>query len=207
VAQSGLVGGDLIAIYEGAAGERTAVVVDVSGHGAGAALGAASVRATLALLLRNHGPAAALSALNDELDNAASPRHACVAVVQIKGREATVVNAGLPPVYLLRGGRAILAVASSGVPPGLLAAQTYEPTSFAVEPGDRIAVVSDGLVEPFGLADDALPVLAELGVFDRARWTGTERPFEVADRVRQKLAPVALVQPDDASLLLIEVGA
>ena len=207
VAQSGLVGGDLIALYEGAAGERTAVVVDVSGHGAGAALGAASVRATLALLLRDHGPSAALSALNDELDNAASPRHACVAIVQIKGSEATVVNAGLPPVYLLRGGRPILEISSSGVPPGLLALQAYEPTSFAIEPGDRIAMVSDGLVEPFGLSDDARAVLADLGVGDRARWTGTERPFEVADRLRHKLAAVAAVQPDDASLLLIEVGA
>ena len=207
VAQSGLVGGDLIALYEGAAGERTAVVVDVSGHGAGAALGAASVRATLALLLRDHGPAAALSALNDELDNAGSPRHACVAIVQIKGAEATVVNAGLPPVYLARGGRPVLAIASSGVPPGLLPAQPYEATSFAIEPGDRIVVVSDGLVEPFGLADDALAVLADVGVFDRARWTGTERPVEVADRLRHKLAAVAAVQPDDASLLLIQVGA
>jgi serine phosphatase RsbU (regulator of sigma subunit) len=164
------------------------------------------VRATLALLLRDHGPAEALSALNDELDNAGSPRHACVAIVQIHGAQATVVNAGLPPVYLARGGQPILAIASSGVPPGLLARQSYEPTSFQIEPGDRLAVVSDGLVEPFGRADDALPVLADLGVFDRARWTGTERPFEVAERLRHKLAAVPDVQPDDASLLLIEVG-
>jgi CheY-like chemotaxis protein len=207
VAPSGVVGGDLIALYEGSdPGLTTAVVVDVAGHGAGAALVGATVRAALGLLLRRHALVDALAALNEELCSAATPRHACLAAVETRGKEVTIVNAGLPPVCVAREGRVILEVASSGVPPGLLPEQTYAATSFTARTGDRIAVVSDGLVEPFGHADDALPILRDLAAFDPVRWTGREAPAEVATRLRVAFAPLEGAQPDDATLLLIEAG-
>jgi sigma-B regulation protein RsbU (phosphoserine phosphatase) len=205
VAPSGLVGGDLIALYTGAGGERTAVVVDVAGHGAGAALVGATVRATLGLLLRRHELVEAVSALNEELTAAAS-RHACLAAVQVVGRDVTIVNAGLPPVCVAREGEPILEVATSGIPPGLLPDQAYMSTSFIAEPGDRIAVVSDGLVEPFGFIDEALPILRDLGVFEPDRWNGGEQPLHVADLLRDRLDRLSGPQPDDATLLLLQAG-
>jgi phosphoserine phosphatase RsbU/P len=210
VAPSGMVGGDLIALYAGhrddGDDERTAVVVDVAGHGAGAALVGATVRATLAHLLRSHALVDAFAALNDELTATSASRHACLAAVQVKGRSVTVVNAGLPPVYVARDGEPLFEVTSSGVPPGLLPDQVYTSTSYLAEPGDRIAVVSDGLVEPFGLFDEALPVLRDLGAFEPARWAGTEQPGDVADLLRDQLARVGGPQPDDATLLLLQAG-
>jgi hypothetical protein len=112
-----------------------------------------------------------------------------------------VVNAGLPPVVLVRAGEVHRMFASAGIPPGLFPEQTYVAESFALQPGDRLAIVSDGLVEPFGIADEPLAVLADLGVLDPARWTGDEKPSEVASLLRAKLADVP--QPDDATLLLL----
>ncbi len=202
VAPSGMVGGDLIAIFTGEQGARTAVVVDVAGHGAGAALVGASVRAALGLLLPRFGLVDALAALNEELC-ATNSRHACLAVVQIRGADVTIVNAGLPPVCVARRGEPILQVSCSGVPPGLLPDQTYQPTSFVAQPGDRIAVVSDGLVEPFGFFDDTLPILRDLGAFEPERWTGREQPFDVEDQLRAELARLSRPQPDDATMLLL----
>ncbi len=206
VAPSGMVGGDLIALYAGADGERTAVVVDVAGHGAGAALVGATVRAALGLLLRRHDLVEAVAALNEELTSGGASRHACLAAVQVKGRAVTMVNAGLPPVYVARDGEPLLEVTSSGVPPGLLAHQAYTSTSYVAAPGDRIAVVSDGLVEPFGFFDEALPVLNDLGAFEPSRWTGHEQPADVADLLRDQLARIEGPQPDDATLLLLQAG-
>jgi sigma-B regulation protein RsbU (phosphoserine phosphatase) len=205
VAPSGMVGGDLIALYAGPGGERTAVVVDVAGHGAGAALVGATVRATLGLLLRRHELVEAVAALNEEL-TAASSRHACLAAVQVRGREVTILNAGLPPVCVGRGGEIILEVPTSGVPPGLFPDQAYGSTSFIAEPGDRIAVVSDGLVEPFGFVDEALPILRDLGAFEPDRWNGGEPPLEVANLLRDHLERLSGPQPDDATLLLLQAG-
>ena len=205
VAPSGMVGGDLIALYTGEGGERTAVVVDVAGHGAGAALVGASVHAALGLLLRRHSLADAFAALNEELTGtAAATRYACVAAVQVNGANVVILNAGLPPVCVARRGQPILEVSCSGIPPGLFPDQAYQPTLFTAEPGDRIAVVSDGLVEPFGFFDEALPILHDLGAFDGGRWTGGEQPFDVAELLRDHLARLAGPQPDDATLLLLE---
>jgi phosphoserine phosphatase RsbU/P len=206
VASCGLLGGDVVAICTGSRGERTALVIDVAGHGAGAALVGASVQTALAMLLRHYDLPTALAALNDELLAASTPRHACVAAVQVDGCSVTIVNAGLPPVYVARKGQVIREVVSSGVPPGLFASQTYTSASFSVMRGDRIAVVSDGLVEPFGLIDNASPIIASLGAFDDTRWSGAERPQTIADRMRQTLARVSVTQPDDATLLLLHAA-
>jgi serine phosphatase RsbU (regulator of sigma subunit) len=107
---------------------------------------------------------------------------------------------------VVRAGELILEVASSGVPPGLMPDQTYVSTAFLAEPGDRIAVVSDGLVEPFGHFDDAMPILNELGAFDQARWNGSEQPPDVAGFLRDTLRRLAGSQPDDATLLLLQAG-
>ena len=180
------------------------MVVDVAGHGAGAALVGASVRVALGLLLRRHGLAEAFAALNEELTGPSASRYACLAAVQVNGPRVTIVNAGLPPVCVARRGAPILEVASSGVPPGLFPDQAYQATLFTAEPGDRIAVVSDGLVEPFGFFDEALPILRDLGAFERARWSGGEQPFDVAELLRDHLERVAGPQPDDATLLLLQ---
>ncbi len=206
VAPSGMVGGDFIALYTGEGGQRTAVVVDVAGHGAGAALVGASVRAALGLLLRRHTLVEALSALNEELTSTGAARYACLAAVQVTGMSVSIVNAGLPPVCVARRGEPILEVTSSGVPPGLFPDQAYQATLFTAEPGDRIAVVSDGLIEPFGYFDATLPILSDLGAFDGERWTGREQPFDVAELLRDHLARLAGPQPDDATLLLLQAG-
>ena len=201
VARSALVGGDVIGVFNGEGGARTLAVIEVSGHGAAAALVGASVRAALGPILRTLGPAEALTALNRELISLAAPRHACVVLVRILGRTLTVANAGMPPVVLAHGGTPASFISTWGMPPGLFPDETYSEETYTVAPGDRLAIVSHGLVAPFGAADKPLVVLEELRAFDPARWTGREQASDVADRLRTLLAEVP--QPDDATLVLM----
>jgi hypothetical protein len=60
--------------------------------------------------------------------------------------------------------------------------------------------------KPFGLVDDSLPILVDLGALDADRWTGREQPIDVADLLRDALARLSRPQPDDATLLLLQAG-
>jgi serine/threonine protein kinase/DNA-binding response OmpR family regulator len=197
----GQVGGDMIGLYKSDAGTRTLAVIDVPGHGAAAALVGASVRAALGPIVRTRGPAEALTALNRELISLAAPRHACVVLVRIVGRTLTIANAGMPPVVLARGGIPASFIGAWGMPPGLFPDETYSEETYTVAPGDRLAIVSNGLLAPFGAADAPLQMLDDLSAFDAARWTGREQASDVVDRLRAILAEVA--QPDDATFVLL----
>jgi serine phosphatase RsbU (regulator of sigma subunit) len=121
--------------------------------------------------------------------------------VRILGRTLTVANAGMPPVVLAHGGSPASFISTWGMPPGLFPDETYSEETYTVTPGDRLAVVSHGLVAPFGAADKPLVVLEDLRAFDPARWTGREAASDVVDRLRTILAEVP--QPDDATFVLL----
>lgn len=200
---AGLVAGDSAALYEGPGDARTLALIDVAGHGAAAALSGASVRAALSVLLRAHSPTEALAALNDELASPSALRRASVALLRFEGATLTVINAGLPPIVIAREGAPLHRVDPRGGPLGVFPAQTYEALSFELRPGDRVAAVSDGLLEPFGPTDEPRWVLDSLRAFDRDAWTGAERPAEVSARLRALLADAE--QTDDAVFLLAGV--
>ena len=159
------VGGDVFDYEEVGSGRWVAVLVDVSGHGMGAALIASMVRAELRAQLLHRQLAGALQLVNDELVRKGAGHHACVGAVEFDGHgNALVVNAGLPPIVQLRGDAIIAEVRASGVPPGLLERQRYETTSLVLAPGDRLLLMSDGLTEAVGHADEIEQVLARLGL-------------------------------------------
>ena len=194
----GAVGGDL---FDALPGERpTLVLVDVSGHGLSSAMVASSIRSFLRLVLRTASPADAVALQNEHLIEMGGDHHyACAAVVQIDGSDLTVVNAGLPPIAIVDvlGRRVVRAIAGGGVPPGLLAGETYEAHRVTATSGLRLAILSDGLTEPFGDDDDdALPSLERLGLFDRALTSSV-----LEQRIR---ALFTGDQPDDATLLVLD---
>ena len=120
--------------------------------------------AELKALLERHSPADALAALDEALGTAG--RYACVAALRLHTGSAEIVNAGLPPIALVRGGDVIASVSGSGYPPGLVGDARYRATVLPVKPGDRIVVLSDGLTEPFGHADAIENPLARLALFE-----------------------------------------
>jgi sigma-B regulation protein RsbU (phosphoserine phosphatase) len=198
----GHVGGDAIDVMNGMDGAKIAVVVDVSGHGVAAALLAASVCSTLRRLVKARPLVESLLELEAELSASnSSGKYACVAAVERRGDVVTIVNAGLPPVAILRGGGVVESVVASGAPLGLLPDPSFEPTHIQTLRGDRIVLMSDGLTEPFGLADDLSSCIESLQLADP---TWPLAPPAVLVREIVGLFGPGSPQTDDATLLVLE---
>jgi sigma-B regulation protein RsbU (phosphoserine phosphatase) len=192
------VGGDLLQIFSTDT-TCTAVVIDVSGHGTAAALVAASVVAELRNQLATSSLGEAMAQLNLQLGAPGSHHYACVAAMQIEAGQATVINAGLPPVALVRAGKVITLVEASGSPPGLIPDAEYLATTLRLERGDRLIAVSDGLTESLGHADDLVPCLFGLRLLDSAAGLPAE---ELTARIRKLFS--RRHQEDDATVLVLD---
>jgi len=193
------VGGDLLQVANGIGGTRVAIVVDVSGHGTAAALVAASAAAQLRTLVGVHPLPEALAILSAQLVAGSSDHYACVCVIELDGDHVTVVNTGLPPVCLIRRGQVVQRIEANGVPPGLFGKGDYVAEHIVLHAGDRLVVVSDGLTEPLGLADDLGPCLRAL---DLLTPSGARSMEELSTRIRGLLGDRE--QEDDATLLIID---
>jgi serine phosphatase RsbU (regulator of sigma subunit) len=68
------------------------------------------------------------------------------AVIDLRRRTLTVANAGMIVPILLRDG-ALQFIEAYGLPLGSLAQARYAETCIDLQPGDRLILVSDGIVE------------------------------------------------------------
>jgi sigma-B regulation protein RsbU (phosphoserine phosphatase) len=193
------IGGDLIAAFDGRDGSTTGLLIDVSGHGAGAALTAASVLADIRGLVQRMPLVEAFATLNRQMTASRNRLYACIGAVQISGRTATVLNAGLPPISLVRQRRVAVAFTANGVPPGLLPNATYEARTVELELDDRFVFVSDGLTEPFGEADDVTACLRTLELF-------VPNGIRTSSELTREIRALANNEPlrDDAALLVLD---
>jgi CheY-like chemotaxis protein len=202
------VGGDLFDVIVGPDSTRVIALIDVSGHGVAAAMVASAVRAMLRILVSTTPFADIPSELNCQLlQDPNNSYYACVALVQIGPTKIHVINAGLPPVAILAEGRVIAQVVGSGPPIGLLDEAEYEMQTFDVRPEMRIALASDGLTEPFGLAHEILPYLSGLGLLAPrssrpAPNTNDDRSLKV--RLSGLFAAGQVQQADDATIIVVD---
>jgi serine phosphatase RsbU (regulator of sigma subunit) len=133
--------------------DRLAVVVgDVTGHGVASGLVLSGVRASLNLLAGEfEDPAAVLGRLNLMLKRTAPRRmHMTLGVAVFDRRrcEVTVGLAGHPPALVVRAeDQAVRQVGRPSVPLGALERAVFEAETVSLEPGDRVVLFSDGLVE------------------------------------------------------------
>jgi serine phosphatase RsbU (regulator of sigma subunit) len=184
------VGGDFFEVLPLEAGETLVVIGDVSGKGIGAAMIVSMLIGMLRTISRsNHDPAQILAQLNSGLCE--SRREGFVTCLAVRlgptGRVA-LANAGhLPP--WLNGAEIAL---PGSLPLSLLAAAAPEQAAFEMRPGDRLTLITDGVVE----ARDAQGALF-----------GFERARSLAD---QKAAALALAdaamqfgQDDDVTVISI----
>ena len=202
---SSAVGGDLLDVVPCGHDRCVALLIDVCGHGVGAALAAASIRADLRALVAAHPLVAALSLLNERLVAEDSPRYACVGGVELTTTSVTIVNAGLPPVCVGRDGVVRVSVEASGIPPGMLPGGGYEASVVQVLPGDRILLMSDGVTEPFGPADATAAAAAELSIFDPRAWCEADLSGG-AEILGRRMAKNPGPLTDDATVLVVEAA-
>ncbi len=196
------IGGDMLDVMADGQGGLVLALVDVSGHGLAAALVAASVCTELRNLVSTHPLAEAVAGLNRELCREREGKYACVAVMLLEADRTVVVNAGLPPICLIRGGVCVQRFDGSGTPPGLMRDEVYQAQSCDVLPGDRLVLMSDGLTEPFGSADSVDPALDAMGLRDPALQVERLGSSILSERIVELLHRAGAGEPDDATLLV-----
>lgn len=145
------VGGDYLDTLVDSQGVLRWMVADVSGKGVPAALVQAQVRAHLRALSRRGVPAdAALGDLNEVLLGDHGGRMYATAVVGEYDAEARVlryVNAGHEFPLLLPAGAPPRALGEGDHPCGLFAGAEFETFEVPFGPGDRLVVLTDGVVD------------------------------------------------------------
>ncbi|MDQ0956890.1 hypothetical protein QFZ66_000768 [Streptomyces sp. B4I13] len=151
-AQSDLsVGGDWFSAIELPDGDALFVVGDVAGHGLGAVAAMALLRFTAkGMIITGSSLTGALSRLNALLLHSRDPHgSATMVLARYNPREHRLVwaQAGHPPPLLLRGGEARYLERPYGILLGATDAPRYEEADVLLEPGDRLLLYTDGLVE------------------------------------------------------------
>lgn len=190
-APSSQMGGDLIdAVVRG--GQVDALLADVSGHGVGAGIVMGMVKSSArTLLLGSPSVADLLTDLNLVLSELTRPEmFATMAVVRVAGDgRAEYGLAGHLPIYHYRAatGR-VVELPNEHLPLGVTAEESFRSGEIAMEPGDTLIMITDGLMEvrnsagrELGLpairavvearGGAALDVLRD-AIFDRARAHG-----------------------------------
>jgi sigma-B regulation protein RsbU (phosphoserine phosphatase) len=133
-------------------GERLALVIaDVAGKGTPASLLMASVHAFVQALAGTAAPAQVIERLNRFLfaNTQTSSRFVTLfyAELDAAGRRLAYVNAGHVPPYRVTVDGMVGRLAEGGPALGLLAEASYEAGEVGLEPGDVVAMVTDGVTE------------------------------------------------------------
>jgi serine phosphatase RsbU (regulator of sigma subunit) len=127
-----------------------ATVTDVSGKGVGAGMIASGVHAGVRLMARGSRDLAEVAGrINSYLAGAtADNRFATFAMVSIDPTgEVRAVNAGHLPVLIRHNDGSIEEINSSGLPLGILDGASYSESVTKMEPGEVLALFTDGLTE------------------------------------------------------------
>jgi len=183
-----VVGGDFYQVLDSRGGAKLVIVGDVSGKGLKAAMtGTLALGALRALVPEGLGPAAVLARLNRQLAETGDEGFVtCVCARVTPQGEATLANAGHLPPY--RNGEEMLLEAD--LPLGIAPEEHYAEHAFHLEPGDRLTLLSDGVVE----ARDAQGMLFG---FERTRAISAESAEAIAE------AALRFGQADDITVLTL----
>ncbi len=178
------VGGDFFHVQTVSFDGILVVIGDVAGKGLKAAM---NVSLLMGALRRtpDRSPARILQALNGVLAGADSFT-TCQALWFGANGEMTIANAGHLPPYLNSQEIAL----PGGLPLGVLADVSYEEARFYLHPGDRVLMMSDGVVE-------ARQPSGELFGFDRVRQWAQQPAESLAEAAK------AFGQQDDITVLTV----
>ena len=178
------VGGDFYYLDATSDGGLLVVIGDVAGKGLKAAMNVSMVMGALRRV-SERGPAKILESLNRVLAGGESFTTCQAAWFGCNG-ELVIANAGHLPPYLNSQEIAL----PGGLPLGVLPEISYEEVRLYLHPGDRILLLSDGVVE-------ARQGSGELFGFDRVHNLSNQSAFYIADAARE------FGQEDDITVLTV----
>lgn len=212
------VAGDLYDFAELEDGRTGVLVADVSGHGVPAALVSAMTKVAFQAQAAHHGdPALVLAGMNRMLGTRLDGKFVTAAYVCLDPAAGMLhyAGAGHPPLVLARGRGGVETVESNGLIMGVMDNTPYLAVTTSIEPGDRILMHTDGIVEAFNekeedYGDERLQALmtatmdltveacAERIVADVKAWVGTGRGRVLEDDVT--LVLVDVLRPDGGAI-------
>jgi serine phosphatase RsbU (regulator of sigma subunit) len=191
------VGGDFYDVFPTAAGWM-AIMGDVVGRGAAAASLTAMARYTLRTAGSLVGtPTMGLARLNDNLRERGEMAlcTACVVLLRETGNEASLVCAGHPLPYLIRGGEA-RQVGRIGPLLGAFEHGHWLAATLDVEPGDVLVLYTDGVLDARGsdsrFGEERL----------EATLAGVTSAEQAVERIRSALREFAGGEQDDDTAVL-----
>jgi sigma-B regulation protein RsbU (phosphoserine phosphatase) len=200
-------GGDLYDFLSYGKDRHVLATGDVSGKGAPAALYGAMASGILrSLAPQKLAPPDMLGRLNLILLERKIEGHFITltyAVWEPRTRTLRLANAGMPLPLLVRKGQC-RPIRAEGVPLGLLEHMQYQETTVTLEPGDLLALYSDGVVEAMNPKHEEFgPRRLEHVLRQNAR----RPPQEIVDAVFGEVGRFEEGRPprDDQTLLLVKV--
>jgi sigma-B regulation protein RsbU (phosphoserine phosphatase) len=144
------VGGDWYDWIDLGGGRLAVVIADVSGKGTPASLLMASVSASLRALAGTAAPARMIERLNRTFFANTQPERYVTLFygeLEVASRRLVYVNAGHIPPFRVDKGGTVSRLPGGGLALGLLGDAGYETGEVALQPGDVVAMVTDGVTE------------------------------------------------------------
>ena len=197
-------GGDSFGYHQIDADHMAFYLLDVCGHGVGAALlSVTAINVLRSAALPNtdfRDPGAVLSALNEAFPMERQNNMYFTiwyGVLKRSTGELLYASGGHPPSVLRKADGSVQTLSTPGIAIGMLEGMSYRAAQCLVGEGDRLHLVSDGTFE----VETAPGEMLEFQAFV-ARLARSETPREMLDWVRGLNGPGPL--PDDFSLLNIQ---
>jgi hypothetical protein len=201
-APSGHVGGDLVDVVVMPDGRWLGYIADVSGHGVSSGLLMAMVKSGMRMRSSDWPPLPALVTDLNQLicDQSAPQMFVTMACVRGSSSRNTIefTLLGHPPILRVRGGT-VTEISENHIPLGIMPAWNFTSATVDVEPGDLLALVTDGLFEVFDAKD------RDFGLegIKQVLASSADRPLaDIASRLLERVREFG-PQLDDQTLLLI----
>jgi sigma-B regulation protein RsbU (phosphoserine phosphatase) len=197
------VAGDFYDFLVADKGQAGLLIADVAGHGVPAALIASMVKMAATSQRANVAdPGAFLAGMNAVLCGNTQNQFVTAAFVHLDAESASLrySAAGHPPMLLLRGNE-VTEVEENGLMLAAFSFATYATAVHSLEPGDRLLLYTDGIVEAANAEEDE---------FGRDRLgallmeTAKLSPQQAADHIVDVVQRWAKAQGDDLTLLLCD---
>ena len=179
------------------------LIADVSGHGVPAALIASMVKMAATAQKENASdPSGLLSGMNAALCGNTQNQFVTAAYVHLDAasRELRYSAAGHPPMLLLRAGQ-VREVVENGLMLAAFDFATYSTSSQQLEPGDRLLLYTDGIVEAASASGEFFGADALTSLL---RETAKLVPADAADRIICAVQQWAVSQDDDLTVLVCD---
>jgi sigma-B regulation protein RsbU (phosphoserine phosphatase) len=182
------------------------LIADVSGHGVPAALIASMVKLAATSQRTNAAdPASLLSGMNAVLYGNTQSQFVTAAYVYLDAASATLrySAAAHPPMLLLRNGK-VVEIVENGLMLAAFSFATYATALHPLEPGDRLVLYTDGLLEAANAEGEEFGPHRLGGLL---RDTAHLTPEQAADHIVSSLKLWAQSQNDDLTVLICDYAS